>query len=247
MDWLTVDLGPGVTAHVTTRAGGVSTGPYASLDLAYHVGDDETAVAQNRERLESALGTPVVYANQVHGSHAEVVGRVPGPGARHVADADALVTSVPGLALAVLVADCLPILLADAGARVAAAVHVGRRGLLDGALPAAVRTMVSEGATPGAIAAYVGPGICGACYEVGPDVQARAAAVLPGVAGRSRWGTPSVDLQAGALGQLAGLGVREVRTAGLCTVEDHRFYSYRRSGRTGRFAGVVCLEQRDTP
>ena len=245
---LHADLGPGVTALVTTRAGGVSTGPYATLDLARHVGDHSHYVATNRAILQRRVGAPVVYVNQVHGARVATVpnesGEVP---ALDGQDADAIVTDRSGVGLAVMVADCLPVLLADARARVVGAAHAGRRGLTAGVLPATVAAMHTLGARPGAIRVYVGPAICGRCYEVGHQVQSEVGAVVPEAVCPTARGTAGLDLAAGAVAQLTASGVRSVEVAGVCTVEDARFYSYRRDGVTGRFAGVVLLEPRDTP
>lgn len=245
MAWLTADLGPGVTATVTTRADGVSEPPYESLDLAYHVGDRPAHVRANRARVSAALGVPVVYVDQVHGR--EVV-EVRGPsGTGPPARGDALVTDRPGIALAVLVADCLPVLLADAEAGVVGAAHAGRRGLTLGVVPATVAAMTGLGARPRRIRAFLGPAICGACYEVGADVRAEVAALVPQAASTTAWGTPAVDLAAGVRGQLLEAGVEEWAESGLCTRQDPRFFSYRRDGVTGRCAGVVALADRDTP
>ncbi len=246
---LDADLGPGVTALVTTRAGGLSRGSYASLDLGLHVGDDPTHVAVNRDRVARRLGAPVTYLNQVHGAHVVVVDAAPAaPGTvSDAVDGDALVSTLPGVGLAVMVADCLPILLADAGAGVVGAAHAGRRGLALGVVPATVEAMRALGARPEAIHAYVGPAICGSCYEVGEVVQAEVVAVVPESISTTSRGTAGLDLAAGAVAQLAQAGVRSVELAGVCTLEDERFFSYRRDGVTGRFAGVVVLRGRDTP
>ncbi len=245
MPWLSADLGPGVTAVVTTRADGVSVAPYASLNLGYHVGDDAAAVRTNRERVAAVLGVPVAYADQVHGATVAVVDRPPdGPS---VGTADALVTSRPGLALAIMVADCVPVLVADAQAGVVAAVHVGRRGLLAGVVAAAMDAMTGLGAHAERTRAFLGPAICGSCYEVGVDDRAEVATVVPTAAATTAWGTASVDLEAGVLAQLAALSVRSVVRSGVCTREDGLLFSYRRDGATGRFAGVVVLDDRDTP
>jgi YfiH family protein len=245
---LHADLGPGVTALVTTRAGGVSSGPYATLDLALHVGDRSAHVVTNRAILERRVGAPVVYVNQVHGARVAVLP----PEASDIPaldgeDADAIVTARSRVGLAVMVADCLPVLLADAGARVVGVAHAGRRGLAAGILPATVAAMRTLGARPESIRVYVGPAICGKCYEVGPQVQSEVGAVVPEAVCLTARGTAGLDLAAGAVAQLTASGVRSVEVAGVCTVEDARFYSYRRDGVTGRFAGVVLLEARDTP
>jgi hypothetical protein len=156
-------------------------------------------------------------------------------------EADALVSAAAGVPVAVLVADCLPVLLADPGARVVGAAHAGRRGLLAGVLPRTVEAMVALGAEPARLQAAVGPaaGVC--CYEVPQDMHDEAVAALPSLAGTTTWGTPSLDLRAAAVAQLRALGLGGVRTVGGCTVEDATLYSYRRSPVTGRFAGVVAV------
>ena len=244
MRWLPADLGPGVTAFVTTRAGGVSEPPYDSLNLARHVGDRAEKVSANRDAVVRWLGMPVAYVNQVHGAWVHVIGDgVPAD----APDADAIVTAQPGIGVAVMVADCVPVLLADAERRVIGVAHAGRRGLVDGVVPAALDVMVGLGARVRRIRAHLGPAICGTCYEVGSVVQAEVAGVVPAAASTSAWGTPAVDLAAGVISQLSGAGVRDVSRSGICTREDDRFYSYRRSGATGRFVGVVALEPHDTP
>jgi YfiH family protein len=246
--WWPVDLGPGVIAGVTTRAGGLSSGPYESLDLALHVGDDPAAVHGNRHRLAGILGLTVVYANQVHGTQVVVVDRAMGgpDESADVGDADGLVTTRAGVGLAVMVADCLPVLLADGERGVVGAAHAGRRGIADGVLPAAVAALTAMGARPDRIRCFLGPAICAACYEVGADVAQEVARRVPAAPGTSRWGTPALDLVGAARDQLAQAGVRQVETSGICTVEDPRFYSYRRDGTTGRFAGVIAIGG-DTP
>lgn len=240
---LPADLGPGVRAGFTTRAGGVSTGDHAGLDLALHVGDDPEAVAANRRRLAAWAGAPVRFARQVHGTTVATVAPS-GPdadGAGHEPEADALVTAGPGVPIGVLVADCLPVLLADADAGVAGAAHAGRRGLLAGVLARVVEAMTAAGARRAGIRAVVGPAAGGCCYEVPPGMQAEAVAGMPHLRATTRWGTPSLDLRAGAVAQLRALGLAAVTTAGGCTIEDESFYSYRRAQATGRFAGVVVL------
>jgi YfiH family protein len=239
---LAADLGPGVRAGFTTRAGGVSTGPHAGLDLALHVDDDPAAVAENRRRLAAWAGGPVRFGRQVHGTAVAVV--PPGPPGADAVDepeADALVTAAAGVPLGVLVADCVPVLLADPVARVAAVAHAGRRGLLAGVLPEVVAAMTAAGAGPGRVRAVVGPAAGGCCYEVPAQLQAEAVAVLPETRATTTWGTPALDLRAGAVAQLRSLGLAAVGTVGGCTVEDESLYSYRRAQRTGRFAGVVVV------
>jgi YfiH family protein len=151
------------------------------------------------------------------------------------------VTSTPGLVLVVLVADCVPVLLADAEAGVVAAVHAGREGVRRGVAPEALAAMARLGARPGTTTALLGPAVCGACYEVPAAMRAEVARVAPAAATRSRRGTPALDLRAGLDEVLRRAGVGEVVHDPRCTVEDRRLFSHRRDGVTGRQAGVVWL------
>ena len=225
---------------VTDRHGGGSVAPYDELNLADHVGDDPQVVAANRERVRAALGlpTPPVTMRQVHGVGVAVVDDVP----EQEPEADALVTATPGLALAVLVADCTPVLMWDRRAGVIAAVHAGRRGLAHGVLPAALTTMIGLGARPDRIYAAVGPSICPEHYEVPEQMRAEVQAAAPGSAATTSTGAPALDIRAGLLAQLHEAGVRQGMVMPQCTAEDRDYYSYRRDGTTGRFAGVVWRE-----
>jgi YfiH family protein len=223
---LDVDLGPGVRAGFTSRLGGVSTGPWSGLDLALHVGDDPGRVRRNRDLLTGWMGAPVHFVSQVHGSEPEC---------------DATVSPVAGTAVGVLVADCVPVLLADPEAGVVAAAHAGRRGLLAGVLQRTVAAMTARGALPARIRAALGPAAGACCYEVPEQLRAEAAGQLPALWSSTRRGTPSLDLAAGCRAVLEAAGVSEVRAVGICTIEDERYYSYRRAAVTGRFAGVVGM------
>lgn len=236
LDIIAVDLGPKVRAGFSSRSGGVSTGPYASLNLGDHVGDEVAHVRMNEQILGDWLGAPVTTAVQVHGP--EVAEVVP-DSAR--CEADALVTTAAGVGIGVMVADCVPVLLADAGAGVVATAHAGRGGLVAGVVRNAVAAMLERGAHPDAIRAAVGPSICARCYEVQADMRDDVEMAVPGTAGTTSWGTPSVDLAAGVLSQLAAAGLERVQHVDLCTYEDERYFSYRRDGVTGRFAGVIAL------
>jgi polyphenol oxidase len=234
---LPVDLGPGVRAGFTLRG---EDGAHANLGLG--VGDDRARVLAARGALTWWTGGPVAWSTQVHGTAVAVVtGARPADG-EPVGEADALVAD-PGVGVAVVVADCVPVLLADPGSGVVSAVHAGRRGLTDGVVQAAVAAMTDRGARADRVRAAIGPAICGRCYEVPADLQAEVADVVPGVASRTSWGTPALDLPAGVVAVLRGLGVEQVHTTGLCTHTDERFFSHRRSVRTGepqgRCAGVV--------
>jgi len=232
-----VDLGPGVRAAFTSRAGGVSRPPYDALNLGSAVGDDPLAVAENRRRVARWAGAPLVVATQVHGARAVRVDaehRDPG-------EADALVAATPDVAVAVYVADCVPVLLADADARVVAAVHVGRAGLVAGVLQAALAAMADAGADPVRVRAAAGPSIAGVSYEVPAAMRDEVAAAVPATVSTTSWGTPSLDLAAGVVAVLRDLGVADVQVDGRDTFREPSLFSHRRSAGTGRFAGVVRL------
>jgi len=227
----------------TTRLGGVSAPPWAWLNLGLGVDDEWRRVHANRDLLRAALGADqLVFAQQVHGAGVAVVERA-GDRARNggVAGVDALVTATPGLGLVALAADCLPVLLADAGAGVVAAAHAGRAGLLAGVLQRTVEQMTALGGRPERTTAVVGPAAGPCCYEVPEQMAADAETGLPGVRAATRQGTPSLDLLGGARLALRQAGVTDTGSVDACTIEDGRFFSYRRDGRTGRHAGVVLL------
>ena len=227
-----------VRAVMTTRRGGVSRGPYASLNLAQHVGDDPAAVAENRRRLRAALELPAepAWLEQVHGAR---VATLP---SRSEEPADGAVTLDRGCVCAVLVADCIPIFLASrAGDRVGIA-HAGWRGLAGGVVEATLAALDCE---PELLVAWLGPAVGPAAFEVGGEVREAFLAGDPGAAAafrpgqRDRW---LADLPALAQRRLAAAGVTAVTGAGLCTHSDpERFYSYRRDGATGRMAALAWL------
>jgi YfiH family protein len=213
---LAIDL-PGATALFTTRLGGVSEGPYASLNVGLLTDDDPERVAANRERVRAHVGAAkLAQGRQVHGTRVVVDGE----GAE---DADGQVTTTPGVAAIVLVADCLPVALA--GPDAAGVVHAGWRGLAAGVLEAGVAALGD-----GPAVAAIGPGIGPCCYEVGDDVRA--------VFGTTE---PTLDLKAQARARLQAAGVTEIHDCGLCTACDpRRFFSHRRDkGVTGRQAGLA--------
>lgn len=235
---------PGVDAVVSTvftdRTGGVSAPPYDSLNLGTHVGDDRAAVAENRWRTATRLGLDpdrVVWMDQVHGARVSVVD---GPAAEPVPGTDGLVTDRPGLALAVLVADCVPVLLHDGAAGVVAAVHAGRKGVQSGVVPAALAAMAQLGASAATTVAELGPSICGECYEVPQAMADEVVAVVPAAAATTPSGTPGLDLRRGLAADLRARGVSVSRVGG-CTAQEPTLYSHRRSGVTGRSAGLVWL------
>lgn len=230
---------PAVGAAATTRRGGVSQGPFASLNLGGSGGDDPAAVAENRRRLAAALELPAAPAwlRQVHGD------RVVEAGCGERPEADAAVAFGPERVCVVLTADCLPVLFCDrAGSRVAAA-HAGWRGLAAGVLEATVARLDCP---PGALLAWLGPAIGPEVFEVGGEVRATFLAQDPGAAGcfrpspAGRW---LADLYALARRRLAAAGVTAVYGGGFCTLsEPGRFYSYRRDGQaSGRMASLIWL------
>jgi len=227
---------------VTTRAGGESKAPYDTFNLGDHVGDDDGDVYANRKRLAAELGLAenrLSWMEQVHGRTATIVD---GSETAAAEATDALVTAEPGLALIVLVADCVPILLADAEAGVVAAVHAGRVGTRVGVVPAALKAMRDVGAEPHRVEALLGPAICGDCYEVPAEMAADVEKHVPGSACKTRKGTPGIDLRAGLWRQLADLGVGKIGVDPRCTNEDKTLFSYRRDGTTGRIAGITWID-----
>lgn len=230
----------GIDLAFTGRSSGEGREPYDGLNLGGHVGDDPAAVESNRLALAREVGVTrerLLFMNQVHGT--DVV-EVDGPWSGEPPRADGIVTRSTGLALAVLVADCVPVLLHDAEAGVVGAVHAGRPGMVGGIVPRAVEAMRDLGARR--VHAAVGPSVCGRCYEVPADMARIAASVTPAAAARSWHGTPAVDVAAAVVEQLAGAGV-EVEWVPGCSREDPDLYSYRRDGTTGRFAGVVVRRE----
>ncbi|OBG30658.1 laccase [Mycobacterium alsense] len=230
----------------TTRAGGVSAPPFDTFNLGDHVGDDPAAVAANRARLAGALGLGekggagrVVWMNQVHGDRVAVVKR---PRHKAVDDTDALVTTTPRLALAVVTADCVPVLLADARAGVVAAVHAGRVGAQRGVVARALETMLSLGAHAHDVSALLGPAVSGSNYEVPAAMADEVEAALPGSRTTTAAGTPGLDLRAGIACQLRDLGVTAVDVDPRCTVADPALFSHRRAAPTGRLASLIWME-----
>ena len=172
--------------------------------------------------------------HQVHGADTVVV---PDPDVS-VPSCDALITRRTDVALLSRAADCVPVLLADPETGWIGAVHSGRPGLAAGVLPAALDQLRAQGASP--TTAWIGPHVCGACYEVPEEMRAEVAAVVPEAASTTSWGTPALDLGAGIRAQLRDAGITDVREVGACTREDPTWPSYRRDGAAAtRFAGVI--------
>jgi hypothetical protein len=261
----------GVDAFVTTRHGGVSAGPYATLNLGLHVGDDPADVLVNRRRVAAALGADLgdfVFGNQSHGRHVAVVSAADrGRGAFRLDDAvaltDALVTTDPGTVLAILTADCVPIILTDPQAGVLACVHAGWRGTVAGVTGAALHAMQGLGARPERIRAAIGPAVAADRYQVGPEVAAAAGRFFGNTegimrrdasdsSGAGRWlfdlpaANRRVIRDAGVPGsQIAGSGVSTASRAGMNSQGPELLFSDRAARPCGRFAAVARLRPRE--
>ena len=249
-DWLRPDWrADRVGALMTTRHGGVSLPPFDSLNLHAAVGDDPQAVAQNQRRLADAVGVRPVYLNQVHGANVVRLTAADLAPDALAHDADGAVTTEPGIACTVQVADCLPVLFAAPGGRAVGAAHAGWRGLAAGVLEATL-AQVCEVAhcAPGEVRAWLGACIGPAQFEVGPDVLA-AFGVSPQTDDSPRFiataaGKWLADLPALARDRLKAAGVSAVSGGQGCTVaEPSRFFSFRRDRITGRMAALVWIER----
>ena len=236
----------GVGALMTTRQGGVGTAPFDTLNLRDGLGDDPQAVAHNQRLVAQAAAATPVYLQQVHGTAVvRLTAAHARPGApRHTADA--AITTEPGLACAVQVADCLPVLFAAPGGRGVGAAHAGWRGLAGGVLEATVAALCDAAACrPGDLRAWLGPSIGPANFEVGADVLAAfgAAGASPRFVAREMAGKWLADLPGLARDRLHTAGVRDVSGGAWCTVADaSRFFSFRRERVTGRMAGLAWLD-----
>lgn len=240
---------PGVEIRLTSRVGGSSQAPYDAFNLGDHVGDDPLAVESNRESLRRWLPDEPCWLTQVHDVtvyDADVVANTFGEAPR----ADAAISRRAGRVLGILTADCLPVVLADGEAGIVAVAHAGWRGLAAGVLEATVAAM--RGGRSGErlrLRAWIGPAIGRDAFEVGDDVR-EAMGARGAFAFRSKAGAPGkwwCDLTALAADRLQGLGVDDIAAAGVCTVQDDRWYSFRRDGRTGRFVTLVWWNPADLP
>jgi YfiH family protein len=223
--WWRKEVRPGLSVAFTDTGAG---------NLALHVGDDSDEVLVRRARLETAAGLGsrrFQYMSQVHGNAVTFIEDFPEP-----PTADAMVST--GQPLAVMVADCVPVVLVGEGSEgpVLGVAHAGRPGVASGVVAATVGEMRQHGAE--GIKAWIGPSICGKCYEVPGGLRAEVAAVVPESWSLTSWGTPALDLPAGVRAQLEALGVA-VEYSGECTKENPGLFSYRRQQQTGRFAGLV--------
>ncbi|WP_061960361.1 peptidoglycan editing factor PgeF [Demequina flava] len=233
-----IDAGLPVRAFFTTRTGGQSQPPYASLNVATHVGDDPEAVAANRAVVARHADAPVTFLNAAHGVRVEWIteaGREPPP-------ADVLITTTPGVALGAIAADCVPLLLHDGGTGAVAAVHAGRPGLYAGVIDAAMAALIDlrgKSTPTTSISASIGPSVCGKCYEVPEQMRAEVSARHRAAFATTSWGTPALDLPRAVEARLGELGVRTIVRIPVCTLEDQQVFSHRRDGLTGRHAGVI--------
>lgn len=230
----TLTTGAGVaTWSFTSRLGGVSVGPYASNNLAAHVGDDPDAVRTNRAQLESALGgDAIAWMGPVHGVRAAFLEEP----AALTPDVDALATRLRGVPLATLGADCVPLLLAVDD--VIAAAHVGWRGLVDGMTNTLVAVLSTCGLDPASAHVVLGPAICGSCYAIPAERAHAIETACPSALREARSGGPGADIREGLAAQWRAFGAR-VALIGPCTAESPEHFSHRRDGVTGRQAGVI--------
>jgi len=239
-EWITPNwpAPPNVQAFVTTRDGGVSTGSYAGMNLGDHVGDDPQSVATNRARLRTFLPGEPVWLKQIHGTRV-----IRADEENDSLEADAAITTTPGVVLAIQTADCLPVLLCDREGAVVGAAHAGWRGLCSGIIE---NTIAAMNKPSNALLAYLGPAIGPNRFEVGPEVRAQFidhdanAAMFFKESESGKW---LADLYGLAKQRLHVLGVAQVYGGDFCTVtEKDRFYSYRRDHDTGRMATVIWLK-----
>lgn len=241
-DHIAADVGEGcrVDLAFTDRHGGVSTPPFDSLDLTRSAAGRDVELCSNLTRLAAAFDVDgFATMTQVHGADVRVV-RNTGPVER---PCDAMLTTEHDVALCVRVGDCVPVVLADAAHGVVAVAHAGRLGLVAGVVPSTVAAMREHGADR--IHAWVGPHVCGGCYEVPAAMRDDVSAVVPAAYACTTWGTPSLDIGAAVTSQLESAGAT-VHPVGVCTRESPDLYSYRRDGASsGRFAGIVVRRGSD--
>jgi hypothetical protein len=239
-DWIVPDwpVPRRVRALITTRNGGGSSGPYASMNLGLRVDDDASRVAANRRVLRQCLPAEPAWLNQVHGTRVVDAATITDP-----VEADASIAAHPGCVSAIMIADCLPVLFAHRGGSAVAAAHAGWRGLAAGVIENTVRALDTD---PGDLLAYLGPAIGPAAFEVGAEVRDAFVAVDPAAAGAFRPHKPGkwlADLFELARQRLATAGVSSVFGGGQCTYSDPaRFFSHRRDKVSGRMAALIWIE-----
>lgn len=212
----------------------------AFTDATVDLQGEKDGFARALATVVEATGVPFARLSQVHGTEVVTVVDEPPVGpSDDVPHADALVTTQRGVGLMVRVADCVPVLLADPAAGVIGAVHAGRLGMTLDIVGRTVERMRTIGAHQ--VRAWIGPHVCGRCYEVPEAMRREVAAVVPAATSETSWGTPALDLGAGVAAQLAAAGASATHV-GRCTLEDEQLHSYRRDGsQAGRFAGLVWI------
>lgn len=238
---------PGIRHGFFGRAGGVSSGDFAGLNVSLSVGDDPASVTANRDIVSGTMGLgSLMILRQTHSTRVETLA---GPIAPSSLDADAMVTATPGLALAILTADCTPILFADPEAGVIGAAHAGWRGAVEGIIGNTIAAMIALGAAPARIRAAIGPTISGPNYEVGETFRADFLALHPGGAHHflsPEGGRPHFDLPGFVAEQLAAAGIGSIVNLGACTyAAPERYFSHRyathRGTSTGRQIAVIGM------
>lgn len=241
--------GAGLTHAVLTRLGGVSRGPFATLNLGHTVGDDRTAVQENHRRVFALFGVDrreVVSPYQVHSAHIRLVGREHGGTVQN--GTDGLLTTTPGLMLLFRFADCVPLFLWDPVRRAVGLVHTGWRGAASGVVRAGVDAFVRYiGSRPEELWAGIGPAIGPCCYRVGPEVVAAVLGDRPQATDRvhRRADGLYLDLPGVVEAELEALGVCRIETSGICTAcRTDEWFSHRaEGGRTGRFGALVMVDR----
>jgi len=238
-DWIVPDwpVSARVKAFVTTRNGGVSAAPYASLNLGLRVNDDPATVERNRAMVRKHLPAEPRWLKQVHGNLVVDAGSVQQP-----VEADAAISRSPDTVCAIMVADCLPVLLADRAGTIVGAAHAGWRGLAGGVIENTVKAIAVP---PSELVAWLGPAIGPAAFEVGADVREAFVSADPGAASAfidHKPGKWLADLFALARRRLQAIGIADIHGGGLCTVSDpQRFFSHRRDKVTGRMAALIWI------
>ncbi|SFO99100.1 peptidoglycan editing factor PgeF [Hydrogenimonas thermophila] len=224
----------------TNRHGGVSTPPYDSLNLAFHVGDNQENVIQNRKILQNKFNLQnIVWMDQVHSDNVQTVSS---PQTKPLSACDAIITNQPNIALAVMVADCIPILMFDPKRNIIAAIHAGRNGTFLQIAPKTVKVMQKEfGSVPTDIQVIMGPSIHSCCYEIGDDL----ASIVEKNFSKNYLNGRMLDLQKLNCDQLieAQINKNHIKISKICTCCNSDYFSYRKEGTTGRFAGVIWVEK----
>lgn len=252
VSWVDIGADESVLVGFTSRHGGASGGDFASLNLGFHVADDPDDVASNRETLQLELDSDIVWMSQIHGATIRNAAdsTLGSRGYLSVGEADAIVVDKPSrgehVAAAVMVADCIPLVIADPVRTRGAVVHVGRAGLELRIAQKAVAELVRTGSRCEDLLAVMGPSICGRCYEIPAAMVESVATENPRARSETRWGTPALDLPEALEAQLEGVHVRRILRSSACTFENENYFSHRRASNagkhTGRFAGILRLQ-----